>query len=129
MARYNKGANAERELLHLLWKNGFAVVRAAGSGGITVPCPDVMAIKGDKKIVIECKAWGAQNLSIKKSQIDDLVEFASRAQSPLIIAWKITGKGWQFLNIRDFNKTEKFYTINQKNAFEKAISHDILFGD
>ena len=129
MARYNKGANAERELLHLLWKNGFAVVRAAGSGGITVPCPDVMAIKGEKKIVIECKAWGANNLAIKRNQIDELVEFAARAHSPLIIAWKITGKGWHFLNIKDFNQSEKFYTINQKTAFEKAIPQDILLGD
>ena len=33
------------------------------------------------------------------------------------------------MNIEDFNKSEKFYTMNQKTAFEKAIPQDILLGD
>ena len=48
----DKGANAERELLHLLSEKGFAVVRVAGSGMISETSCDLIAGNASKRFAI-----------------------------------------------------------------------------
>ena len=50
MTHYNKGANAERELIKQLSMHNFAVLRVAGSGTNPLPCPDVVVLKKDMDI-------------------------------------------------------------------------------
>ncbi|MBR9707295.1 MAG: Holliday junction resolvase [Candidatus Diapherotrites archaeon] len=121
-----RGSTAERELQRMFYNEGYAVIRAAGSGSSTMPCPDIFVLKGDKRYAIECKYVQANNLALAKEQIDKLVEFSAKSYSPLIVAWKIPLKGWQFLNISDLNKTPKFYTINQTDAIAKSITFETL---
>lgn len=130
-SRRNKarGSNAERQLQHMFWNAGYAVIRAAGSGSIPIPCPDLFVMKGDKHFTIEVKFWKAKNLALSKHQFDELIEFAARAYSPVVVAWKIPNKGWHFLRPNDLHKTEKFYTISQKDAMEKGLSFDQLTGN
>lgn len=91
-----KGTAAERELLHKLWRNGFAVVRAAGSGSISWPNPDLIAVKNSVNYAIECKSTSKEFLYITDSQIDQLTEFSQLANAKPVIAIKFLNKGWRF---------------------------------
>ena len=64
MARYNKGASAERELIKMFFNAGFSVARVAGSGSSSLPCPDMIALSKKKKMAFECKAWKANYLNL-----------------------------------------------------------------
>ncbi|MEK6970536.1 MAG: Holliday junction resolvase Hjc [archaeon] len=127
MTHYNKGANAERELLQSLYEAGFAVCRAAGSGKgkDTIPTPDAIALRGGKIYAFECKAWKAGSLHISHQQMNDLEQWSALAGAELVIAWKIPRKGWRFLKKEHFHINEKSYAINLENAHKhgKEIDH------
>ena len=128
MAQYRKGANAERELTHKLYDMGFSVVRIAGSGGTSLPSPDILALSPKKKLAIECKAWAKQNLSIPDRQMLELEEWATKAGVDFFIAWKVPHKGWYFLPKNLFKKTSKAYTISLKNAMKYSIDITVVTG-
>lgn len=127
MTHYNKGANAERELLQTLYLAGMAVCRAAGSGKgkDTIPTPDAIALREGKIYAFECKAWKADNLSISHQQMHDLEKWCALAGAELVIAWKIPRKGWRFMQKDDFHVNEKSYAIHREKAFAvgKKIEH------
>ena len=127
MTHYNKGANAERELLSVLYLAGMAVCRAAGSGKgkDTIPTPDAIALREGKIYAFECKAWKADNLSISTKQMDDLEEWCRLAGAELVIAWKIPRQGWRFLKKEHFHVNAKSYAIHREDAFRvgRVIEH------
>ncbi len=127
MTHYNKGANAERELLQTLYLAGMAVCRAAGSGKgkDTIPTPDAIALRDGKIYAFECKAWKAENLNISTKQMDDLEEWCRLAGAELVIAWKIPRQGWRFMKKEHFHVNEKSYAISREKAFNvgKKIEH------
>ena len=51
--RKSKGSKAERELISMFWKKGFAAMRAAGSGSTHHPSPDIVAGNGKYFFAIE----------------------------------------------------------------------------
>lgn len=120
MTHYNKGASAERELLALLYMNGMAVCRAAGSGKgkNTIPTPDAIALRNGKIYAFECKAWKAKNLNISQLQMNDLEKWCRMAGAELLIAWKVPNRGWLFLRKEDLHTTGKAFAISKKRAFE-----------
>lgn len=103
-----KGSASERELLHRLWKNGFAVVRAAGSGSGSWPSPDLMAVKNSANYAIECKATISSKLYIAKEKIEQLLEFSRLANAKPIIAVKFINKGWRF-----FEPDKKYFKFEE----------------
>lgn len=127
MTHYNKGANAERELLQTLYNAGMAVCRAAGSGKgkDMIPTPDAIALTNGKIYAFECKAWKADNLSISHTQMNDLEKWCSLAGAELVIAWKIPRQGWRFMKKEHFHMNDKSYAIHRDTAFEvgKKIEH------
>ena len=66
-----KGTRAERELLHMLFENGAAVLRTAGSGSTTIPSCDLLVGKNGKVMAIECK-FIKDNIYIKKDRMKEL---------------------------------------------------------
>jgi Holliday junction resolvase len=128
MTRYQKGANAERELIHILWENGFAVVRVAGSGKTALPAPDLIALNREKKLAFESKAWSSEHLSIPREQMDELAKWSGIAGAEFYIAWKVPHKGWLFLKKEMFNANEKNYTLPKHIAMNKAIDLNIILG-
>lgn len=122
MPRYNKGANAERELIKILDKEGFAVLRVAGSGVNPIPCPDVVALKKGRIIAFECKAKKGEYLSIAHAQLEEEIDWSEKAGAEFIVAWKVPRKGWLFFKAEDFRKTDKFYMIKLDEAKKAAIS-------
>ena len=129
MAYYKKGANAERELIHMLYKRGMAVLRVAGSGKTSLPSPDVVALKPGLQLAIECKAWNKKHLSISNAQMQELYKWSKMAGSELYIAWKIPRKGWRFLKPAQFNKGKKGYNISLKHALTHGIDLGVVIGE
>ena len=128
MAQYGKGANAERELIHMLFDAGFSVVRIAGSGKTPLPSPDIVALKKGKIWAVECKAWKAKNLAISVEQIQELFDWCERAGAIPLVGWRVPRKGWFFLKPEQMKNTGKFFTINMANAMEKGRVFEEVFG-
>ncbi|MCX6798540.1 MAG: Holliday junction resolvase Hjc [Candidatus Diapherotrites archaeon] len=128
MTHYRKGANAERELVHILFDRGFSVIRTAGSGKTALPAPDMSAMRPGKHIAFECKAWGAGNLAIPIASMLEFVGWCDRAGVDAIVGWKVPRQGWLFLTPQDFHRTAKFFLISKKEAFEKGLSLGQLTG-
>jgi Holliday junction resolvase len=120
MAQYNKGANAERELLQKLHQTGMAVCRAAGSGKARLPTPDAIALKKGRILAFECKARKGEYLHISIEQLNDLEEWCAMSGAELVIAWKIPNKGWRFFDKEKLKKNGKSYSITKKLALEEG---------
>jgi len=126
LARYRKGANAERELIQMLYKKGFSVVRVAGSGATSLPCPDCVALSKKKKMAFECKAWSGNYLHLPVSQMDELAQWSNTAGIDFFVAWKIPREGWVFLGKNAFHKSDKNYSINKKGAKKHGLVFSVL---
>jgi len=128
LKKYNKGATAERELIHRLYNNGFSVARVAGSGSSTLPCPDLLAFNSKKKFAFECKAHNSKYLNISHEQIDSMQDWANNAKIDFFVGWKIPRKGWLFLKKPNFKKNKKNYSISLTDAKKKGLSFNVLIG-
>lgn len=103
-SKYLKGATYERELLYILNDKGFAVLRAAGSGG-NMSVPDIIGIKKGNVIAFECKAW-AKEPYIRPDKLNDIIEWSRKAGALSFIAWRHDNK-WEFKNAKDLKDKEK----------------------
>ena len=128
MVYHAKGANAERELMHLFFNAGFSVVRIAGSGTSPLPAPDIIALKQGRIIAVECKARKAKNLAVSVGQIGELLGWAKKAGAEALVGWKFPRKGWFFFPPSKMNNTGKFFTISLKDAVAKGISLEQVIG-
>lgn len=99
--KYNKGARAERELCKKLDKLGFAVIRAAGSGG-SISTPDIVGIKKGRVLAFECKAWKTTP-RLGKKEYENFKEWCLMSGALGFLAWK--NKGWKFLGLKDIPNT------------------------
>ncbi|VVB99401.1 Holliday junction resolvase Hjc [uncultured archaeon] len=128
MAHYNKGANAERELLKLVWDKGFVVARTAGSGKNPLPMPDLIVMGKGRSIIIEAKAWRANNLTIIGEKMGELFKWRDVAGAEVYIAWKYPNKGWFFIRPETFRKA-KNYSISIAEAQRHGLLLDVLLGE
>ncbi len=117
-----RGINAERDLVNILWKKGFAVMRAPASGSATKrPLPDIIA--GSKKrglqFVIEVKTTHLRNLYVEYDCIHQLLEFAETFGCEPYLATKFRGqtRDWIFIKPNQLQSTKG---MNFKITFEKA---------
>ena len=118
MAHYAKGANAERELIHLLYDRGFAVVRVAGSGKTSLPCPDIVALAPKVKLAFECKAWDKGSLSLAKPKIAEMRTWEENTGMTTMIAWRLSREGWYFIYLDELGEQAKSFTVTAKRARE-----------
>ena len=128
MTRYQKGANAERELIKILWARGFSVVRSAGSGKSSLPCPDIVALGPNKKLAFECKAWGSNYLNIPIKQMEEQMEWCRRAGAELFVVWKVSRQGFLFLPQKELVNAGKSYVISLKKAQSCALDLGVVLG-
>jgi len=123
---YRKGANAERELMRLLWSKGAAVVRSAGSGNSY--SPDVVAIINGRAVAFECKAWSKDVLFVRHEQYEKMVEWSERANTPVFIAWKYPREGWFFIPLAYLEPKEKHYGIRLDDVKRLSTNLDVILG-
>lgn len=126
MAHYNKGANAERELIKALFDRGFAVLRVAGSGVSPLPSPDVVALKSGRILAIECKAWKGAHLAIPVVTMTDEINWAKTAGAEFFIGWKIPRDGWLFVRAEHFHNAGKNFMISLVEAKLKSVTLEAL---
>lgn len=126
MSTKSKGTNAERELIHKLWANGFAAIRSAGSGSMRYPSPDILASKNNKTIAIECKVTADLYKYFEKREIADLVEFSRIFNAEPWIAVKFNREGWFFLKIGDLKQTEKSFMVDLNLAKSNGVVFETL---
>ncbi|MBN2142025.1 Holliday junction resolvase [Candidatus Woesearchaeota archaeon] len=126
--RKAKGSKAERELIHLLWENGFAAMRAAGSGSTRHPSPDIVAGNGKLFFAIECKAIHAHTKYLDKDEINQLDLFANSFGARPIVAIRFDNEHWFFMNITDLKETPKAFGVNYELAKKKGLTFEELIG-
>lgn len=120
--RYRKGYVAELSLVHKLSEIGYMAIRAPRSGRITIPSPDIVAVKNGRLIVIECKSRKAA-FTVPEEQLDELKKWVSNG-AKAYIGWKIARKGWGFLKLDDVIKNRG--NVGKKFAARNAITIDEL---
>ena len=128
MARYDKGANAERELIRMFWGKGFAVARTAGSGKNQLPMPDLIVLGKGRQIVIEAKAWRSSHLSISEDQMRELLRWREVAGAEVVVAWKYPNKGWFFIGPKEFSKN-KHYSLSFAKAQKAGSTFPVFIGE
>jgi Holliday junction resolvase len=126
LRRYQKGAHAERELLEILHKRGYAVIRAAGSG-VSGIGPDVVAIKDHLGLAFECKAHESAALGFDQDHYNKISEWQHKSGYLTYIAWRMNNKGWYFLMLDDLRRTPKGFTVtrNEALAINRRLEHVI----
>ena len=123
-----KGSNAERELIHLFWSNGWGAVRAAGSGSTSYPCPDILAGKASRSLAIECKSSGELNRHLPKEQVEDLVAFAKLFGAEPWIGARFNDMKWAFFSPDDLKKTGAGFSVSVKMVRAKGLTFEQLIG-
>ena len=128
MSRKSKGINAERELVHMFWSNGWGAARVAGSGSMKYPSPDLIAGNGVRRLVIECKAIAGTNQYFGRSDVDDLREFASKLNAEPWIGMRFDVLKWFFISLDELKETKTEFSVNLMLAKRKGLSFEELIG-
>jgi len=124
MSKKSKGSNAERELIHKFWANGFAAIRSAGSGSMKYPSPDILVAKNNRIKAIECKVTKDLHKYFDKREISDLKEFSDIFNAEPYVAVKFKGRDWFFFKINDLKDSGKLFMVDLELAKIKGISFD-----
>ncbi len=117
----------ERDLVRLLWKRGFACMRAPASGSKVkrTVYPDVVAIWRGKTLVFEVKtSEQKRTIYIPREQVEKIREFAKRAGGQAFIAVKIVGQGepWRFIPIEKLEHTSGGNFKVSLDSLERALT-------
>jgi len=115
-----KGSDAERDLIHMFWKEGWAAARVAGSGSMKYPSPDIIAGKNGFLYAIECKITSSDKQYFEKKEIENLQKFAKITAAIAYVAVKFKGTDWKFYPITSLLKTEKNFVVTQKTLSLKS---------
>jgi|TARA_B100002003_G_C14103061_1_gene530530 Holliday junction resolvase len=121
MSTKSKGTNAERELIHKLWAEGYASIRSAGSGSMKYPSPDILAAKNQRILAIECKVTKNESKYFEKREIEELKQFSNIFGAIPYIAIKFKNSEWFFMMINELKETNSSYMINKKLAKNKGF--------
>ncbi|MBI2655536.1 Holliday junction resolvase [Candidatus Woesearchaeota archaeon] len=126
MSVKSKGANAERELLHMFWSKNFATIRSAGSGSMKYPGPDLLVGNLTRRMSIECKSSKNNKIYLTNEDVNQLREFSKVFDARPWFAVRFARKEWLFVSIEDLEKTPKGYAISLKDAELKGLSFEEL---
>lgn len=106
MGNKEKGANVERELLHMLMDKKYMAIRVAGSGILPEPSCDLIVGKFNKKFAIECKSSKKEKRYIDSKQISNFLIFSEIFGLKPLLAIRFNRKGWYFLDLGKRGKTK-----------------------
>lgn len=126
MNRKGKGIKAERELIHLFWKHGWAAVRVAGSGSSHYPSPDVLAGNGVKSLAIECKSSGEKRRYLTTDEVDNLVLFSRTFGAEPWIGVRFNALPWYFLPVAELQKTGRHFVVDAELTKQRGLLFEEL---
>ncbi len=124
-----KGSNAERELIHFFWKQGWAAVRVAGSGSMKYPSPDIVASNAVRRLAIECKAVGDEKKYLAQEDVEQLCAFAQKFGAEAWLAVRFDDENWYFMNVEDLRNTKgNNYSLDITLAKQKGLLFEEAIG-
>ena len=118
-----KGSDAERDLIHLFWENGWAAARVAGSGSMKYPSPDIIAGKNGTLYVVECKITKSDKQYFEKKEIKELKEFSKILAAIPYVAVKFKSCEWKFYPLTSLKETEKNFVISKNTPCLEISKH------
>ncbi|CAB3287824.1 Holliday junction resolvase Hjc [Methanocaldococcus lauensis] len=121
--KYRKGSSFERELKKLLEKEGFAVIRSAGSKGV-----DLIAGKNGKILIFECKYSSKEKLYVSKENVDKLINFSKTFGGTPFLAIKLNGE-ILFVNPYNLSTNGKNYLIDKKIKIIAVDFYEVIEKD
>jgi Holliday junction resolvase len=126
-----KGFHYERELARILYREGFAVIRAPASGSRAkrVFYPDIVALYKKNILVFEVKARSEpSDIYIDKYKVERLRDFAERSGGEAYVAVKITSLGeWRVVPIsqlwttKEGNYRVSKFTLERSSRLEELL--------
>jgi Holliday junction resolvase len=126
MSAKSRGSQGERDLVQRFWSAGWAAFRAAGSGSVRYPVPDVIAGNAARKLAIEAKITTAIAKYFTKEEIDDLQSFCTRFGCEAWVAVRFFRKPWRFVSLEDLRKTEASHVLSARDAERKGLTFEEL---
>ncbi len=130
MSHKSKGINAERELIHLFWKNNWTAIRTAGSGSNKYPSPDIVAGNILRKLAIECKASKNNAIYLIQEDIDQITTYAKLFGAEPWLAVRFNNYEWFFMNIEDIKLTKNNnYVISTDYIKQKGLLFQEVIGN
>ncbi len=124
-----KGSKAERELFHMLWKEGWAVVRAAGSGSTPLDAPDLIAGNGKRYLAIECKAVKAKRKYFPNEELGQIKKFAKAFGAEPWVGVRFDNEGWYFIKVSKIPKSKgKHFCVSLDYSVKKGLTFEELVG-
>ena len=121
-AKYRRGAKFEWELKRMLEREGFAVVRSAGSHGV-----DLIAGRRGEIYAFECKSTSKERIYISRECILKLLLFSETFGARPYLALKIK-RDILFIDPYLLKLEERGYPIDYTWAFSIALSFKELVG-
>lgn len=120
-----KGTAGENELIHRFWDNNWVCVRVAGSGATQYPSPDLLASRGDKRIVMEVKVISDVKKYFTRTQIKDLEYFAEKFGAEAWVGVRFEDDQWFFLPTFELEMTKaENYVIDLITMKRKGFTFD-----
>lgn len=104
--RKTVGTLSENELLNLFWDNSWVCVRVAGSGSTRHPAPDLLASRGDRKLVLEIKTISTSKKYFSAKEIQELDFFAGQFGAEGWVGIKFSQNQWYFIPISELIATK-----------------------
>lgn len=125
MGSKNKGTRAERELFHMLWSNGWATLRSAGSGSTPQPSPDLISSNNNRVLAIECKSIRGHKKYFDKNEINELIKFSNIFGAEPWLAVRFDKFGWFFIAPENLETTNKGNpSLSLKNAKQNGLKFE-----
>lgn len=127
-----RGIQDERDLVRLLWRSGFAVIRSPASGASTqMPRPDIIAGHSGRGVqfAIEVKTTHNEILYIARESVSQLIDFAERFGCQPIVAIKFKGRrvSWLFVESQQLAITPALnFKITLTEALQKGMDFKSL---
>ncbi len=123
-----KGSQGERELVSFFNMNGWACLRAAGSGSTKYPCPDILAGNGHRRLAIECKVTKDKKKYFSRDEIDQLKIFARMFGAEAWTAVKFAQEPWYFFMLEDLEETSKSFVASSELGTRKGLLKEEIIG-
>ncbi|ENN96109.1 resolvase, Holliday junction-type [Methanocaldococcus villosus KIN24-T80] len=117
---YKKGSSFERKLKELLEKEGFAVIRSAGSKGI-----DLIAGKNGKILIFECKSSNKNRFYINREDVEKLIKFSEIFGGKPYLAVKMQRKIF-FIDPYLLSTNKKSFVIDKNIENFSLTFYDII---
>lgn len=120
-----KGTAAENELIHQFWDNEWVCVRVAGSGSTRFPSPDILASRGDKRIVMEVKVVNDVKKYFTGQEIRDLEYFSQKFGAESWVGVKFAENQWFFMPTSELETTKsENYVVTLIEMKRKGFSFE-----